>query len=328
METVMRRRQVLPLLSSAALLARPASAQPMWRPSRPVTLLVPFPPGGATDLCARALQPGLQGLLGQNVIIDNRPGATGVIGTRTAAAMPGDGHALLVNASGTMTIQPVVMRQPGFDPERDFKPVILAMSAPNVVVVNPSVPARNLAELKAWMEKQGDSLSFSSSGIGSSEQLGLELMLLRTGMKATHVPFPGGAAAITAVIQNTVPLSMVNSGTAAPQIESGQIRAVAVAGPHRLSWAPDVGTMAEQGLPDLHSLSWTGLFVPSSTPDGVADALNDSVSKTLRQREVIERLERIRFVVAGGSRDDLGRLVSDDLARWRGVVRDAGITVN
>lgn len=325
----MRRREALTLLSTAAVLgAGPVSAQPAWRPTRPVTLLVPFPPGGATDLCARALQPGLQAVLGQNVVIDNRPGATGVVGTRIVASLPGDGHTLLVNASGTMTIQPVVMQHPGFDAERDFKPVILAMSAPNVIVANPGVPARDLAELRAWMAGRGDTLSFSSSGIGSSEQLGFELFLLRTGLKATHVPFAGGAAAITAVIGNTVPLSMVNSGTAAPQITSGQLRMIAVAGPRRLSWAPDVATMAEQGLPDLHSLSWTGLFTPAATPDAVADALHDAVAIVLRQPEVVERLERIRFVVEGGSRSGLGRLVSADLARWRGVVRDAGITVN
>ena len=325
----MRRRDALTFLTSAAMLgAAPVSAQPGWRPTRPVTLLVPFPPGGATDLCARALQPGLQAVLGQNVVIENRPGATGVIGTRAVAGMPEDGHVLLVNASGTMTIQPVVMQRPGFDAERDFKPVILAMSAPNVIVVHPDVPARDVAELKAWMASRGEALSFSSSGIGSSEQLGFELFLLRTGLKATHVPFAGGAAAITAVIGNTVPISMVNSGTAAPQITSGQLRMIAVAGPRRLTWAPEVATMAEQGLPDLHSLSWTGLFVPAATPDAVTEALHDAVAVVLRQPEVVERLERIRFVVEGGSRADLGRLVSSDLARWRGVVRDAGITVN
>ncbi|WP_198379621.1 tripartite tricarboxylate transporter substrate binding protein [Roseomonas sp. KE2513] len=325
----MRRRTALSLLSAPLLpLPHIAQAQVTWRPSRPVTLLVPFPPGGATDLCARALQPGLQAALGQNVVIDNRPGATGVIGTRAVAAMPGDGQVLLVNASGTMTIQPVVMQSAGFDPERDFKPIILAMSAPNVVVVHPSVPATNVAELRNWMLQKGDALSFSSSGIGSSEQLGLELFLLRTGTRAVHVPFAGGAAAITAVIQNTVPLSMVNSGTAAPQIISGQVRMIAVAGPHRLTWAPDVPTMAEQGLEDLTSQSWTALFVPAATPEPIAEALHQALAATLRQPEVVERLERIRFVVGGGSRADLGKLVSDDLVRWRGVVRDARIAVN
>ena len=325
----MRRRHALALLSAAALPGlRPAAAQAPWRPSRPVTLLVPFPPGGATDLCARALQPGLQASLGQSVVVENRPGATGVVGTRAVAAMPGDGQVILVNASGTMTIQPVVMQRPGFDPEKDFKPVVLAMSAPNVIVLNPAVPANDIAELTRWMADKGETLSFSSSGIGSSEQLGFELFLLRTGRKAVHVPYAGGAAAITAVIQNTVPFSMVNSGTAAPQITSGQLRMVAVAGPRRLSWAPEVATMTEQGLPDLHSQSWTGLFVPAATPDPVAAALHDATTATLRQPDVVERLERIRFVVEGGSREALGSLVSADLARWRGVVRDAGLAVN
>lgn len=327
----MRRRKALALVSAAALSGLAggrAGAQAPWRPTRPVTLLVPFPPGGATDLCARALQPGMQAALGQNVVVENRPGATGVVGTRAVAALPGDGQVILVNASGTMTIQPVVMQRPGFDPEKDFKPVILAMSAPNVIVVNPALPVHDVAGLARWMAEQGEAVSFSSSGIGSSEQLGFELFLLRTSRKAVHVPFAGGAAAITAVIGNTVPVSMVNSGTAAPQIASGQLRMIAVAGPRRLAWAPEVATMAEQGLPGLHSLSWTGLFVPAATPDPVAGALHEAAAATLRQPEVVERLERIRFVVEGGSREELGSLVSADLARWRGVVRDAGIAVN
>lgn len=322
----MRRRHLLGAAALGAMSRLPAAtAQPAWRPSRTVTLVVPFPPGGATDICARAMQPALQGLLGQTVVIENRPGATGVVGTRAVAAMPGDGHVLLVNASGTMTIQPALMRNPGFDPERDFKPILLAMSAPNVIIVHPSLPVRDMAGLRAWIATQGDTVSYSTAGIGSSDHLGMEVLLQRIGARAVHVPFPGGAPAITAVIQNTVALSMTNSGTAAPQIASGQVRAIAVAGPRRMSWAPDVPTLDEQGLADLHFSAWTGIWAPASTPEPVAQALHAACAAALRQPEVTERLSRINFQVEGGSSADLARRVSTDLARWRGVIRDAAI---
>ncbi len=320
-----RRRETLALL--LATTAGPALAQD-WAPSRPVTLVVPFPPGGATDLCARAVQAGLQAALGQPVVIDNRPGATGVTGTRHVAGLPGDGHTLLFNASGTMTIQPVVMARPGFDPVRDLKPVTLAMSAPNVVVVHPGVPVRSVPELRDWMLAQREGVSFASSGVGSSEQLGMELLLLRLGARGVHVPFSGGAPAITAVVQGTVPVAMVNSGTAGPQIAAGQLRAVAVAGTRRIAGAPEVPTLAEAGLADLLSVSWTGVFVPASTPDGVAERLNAALIQALRAPEVVERLGRIGFTVEASSRDELARLVQADLERWRGVVRDARIEVN
>ncbi|WP_426959002.1 Bug family tripartite tricarboxylate transporter substrate binding protein [Muricoccus radiodurans] len=323
---VIRRRDALAL--APALLARPAAAQGSWAPSRPVTLLVPFPPGGATDLCARAVQPGLTGLLGQPVVVENRPGATGVTGTRYVAGLPGDGHVLLFNASGTMTIQPLVMARPGFDPVRDLKAVTLAMSAPNVVAVHPGLPVRTVGELQEWMLAQRDGVSFASSGVGSSEQLGMELLLLRTGARGVHVPFPGGAPAITAVMSGQVPVTMVNSGTAGPQIAAGQLRAIAVAGPRRITVAPDVPTLAEAGYPDLFSVSWTGVFLPASTPDPIADRLNTVLVAALRAPEVVERLARIGFTVEASSREDLTRLAATDLARWRGVVRDAQIKVN
>lgn len=325
------RRDALALLPFLAAAPSAASAQGSgteWAPSRPVTLVVPFSPGGATDLCARAVQGGLQALLGQPVVIDNRPGATGVTGTRHVAGQPGDGHTLLFNASGTMTIQPVVMARAGFDPVRDLKPIALAMSAPNAVVVHPGVPVRTVPELRGWMLAQRDGVSFASSGVGSSEQFGMELLLLRLGARGVHVPYPGGAPTIAAVVSGTVPVAMVNSGTAGPQIAEGQLRAVAIAGTRRIASAPEAPTLAEAGLPDLLSVSWTGVFVPAGTPDPIAERLNAALVQVLRAPDVVERLRRIGFTVEASSREDLARLVGADLERWRGVVRDARIEVN
>jgi tripartite-type tricarboxylate transporter receptor subunit TctC len=320
-------RRLLALTAAALSLPRLASAQ-AWAPSRPVTLVVPFPPGGPTDLAARVMQNGMQAALGQPVVVDNRPGATGAIGSRFVAQSPGDGHTLLVAASGTLTINPVVMRSPGYDVEKDFAPVTLVMTAPNMLVVHPSVPARTVAEVVTWMKAQRGGVNYASSGVGSSEQLGMELFRLRTGTEATAVPFAGGAAAAQAVVQNTAPIAMLNAATIAPLVQSGQLRGIAVAGPRRHAPTPDVPTMAEQGLPEIVSGSWTAVVAPSATPEPILDRLNEVMVAALRTPEVAERLARVGFVVDASSRAELGRLIGSDLARWREVVREARIEVN
>ncbi len=323
----MHRRDTLVLLPLLAA-APAARAQAVWAPTRPVTLVVPFPPGGPTDLCARVMQPGMQAALGQPVIVENRPGATGAIGARLVAAAVPDGHVLLVAASGTLTINPVTMANPGYDPLRDFAPVTLAMNAPNMLVVHPSVPARTVAELVAWIKAQPGGVNYASSGIGSSEQLGYELFRLRTGTDGVHVPFTGGAAAATAIIQNTAPVAVLNAATAGPHITAGTIRGIAVAGPVRFAQAPDVPTMAEQGLAELVSGSWTGVVAPAATPAAILDRLNAVMVAALKAPEVVARLGSIGFVVDASSRQVLGELIAGDLARWRAVVRDARIAVN
>jgi tripartite-type tricarboxylate transporter receptor subunit TctC len=320
----MRRRRLLPILA-APMLAPAARAQAPWAPGRPVTLVVPFPPGGPTDLAARVMQGGVSAALGQSVVVDNRPGATGAIGSRHVAQSAPDGHTLLVAASGTLTINPVVMRSPGYDVERDFAPVTLVMSAPNMLVVHPSVPARTVAEVVAWMKAQRGGVPYASSGVGSSEQLGMELFRLRTGVEATPVPFAGGPAAMQAVIASQAPVAVLNAATVSPHVQSGALRGVAVAGPRRFAALPDVPTMAEQGLPDIVSGSWTAVVAPAAVPAPVLDRLNEVMVAALRMPEVTERLARTGFTVDASSRADLGRLIAADLARWRAVAREARI---
>jgi tripartite-type tricarboxylate transporter receptor subunit TctC len=321
----MRRRHALTLL--AAPLAAPflAAAQAPWAPSRPVTMVVPFPPGGPTDLAARVVQAGMQAALGQPVVVDNRPGATGALGSRYVASQPGDGHTLLVAASGTLTINPVIMRNPGYDVERDFAPVTLVMTAPNMLVVHPSVPARTVAEVVAWMKTIAGGPAYASSGVGSSEQLGMELFKLLTRSEAVAVPFTGGPAAATAVISNQTPVAVLNAATVGPHVLSGALRGIAIAGPRRFAQLPDVPTMTEQGLPDLVSGSWTAIVAPVATPAPILDRLNEVIVAALRTAEVTERLARVGFAVDATGRPELARLIAADLARWRTVVREARI---
>lgn len=324
----MRRRETLSLLAAPFLLSRAASAQAPWAPSRPVSLVVPFPPGGPTDLAARVIQQGMAAALGQPVVVENRPGATGAIGSRLVAQQPGDGHTLLVAASGTLTINPVVMRNPGYDVEKDFAPVTLVMTAPNMLVVNPAIPATNVAELVAWIKTVPGGPAYASSGVGSSEQLGMELFKLLTQVEALAVPFAGGPAAATAVIQNTVPMAVLNAATVGTHVREGRLRGIAICGPNRFAMLPDVKTMAEQGIPEHVSTSWTGIVAPAATPAPVLARLNEVIVTALKTPEVTERLARVGFVVDATSREALGQLIQADLTRWRRVVREARIEVN
>jgi tripartite-type tricarboxylate transporter receptor subunit TctC len=323
----MQRRHLLMLAGASLALPRLAQAQ-AWAPNRPVTLVVPFPPGGPTDLAARVMQAGLQAALGQPAVVDNRPGATGAIGSRYVAQAAPDGHTLLVAASGTLTINEVVMRNAGYATERDFAPVTLVMSVPNMLVVHPSVPARSLAEVVAWMKAQPSGVVYASSGVGSSEQLGMELFRLRAGTEATPVPFQGGPAAMQAVIQNQAPIAMLNAATVGPQVQAGALRGIAVAGPRRMATLPEVPTMAEQGLPEVVSGSWTAVVAPAATPANILDRLNEVMVAALQAADVKDRLARVGFTVDASSRTELARLISSDLARWREVVRQARIEVN
>lgn len=324
----MHRRRFLPLLAAPLVLPAIARAQAPWAPTRQLSLVVPFPPGGPTDLVARLCAPLVQAALGQNAVIDNRAGATGVVGTRHVAAQPADGHTIMFAASGTLTIMPVITRDVGFDPIGDFAPITLAMVVPNMVVVHPSVPATNLAELLAWVRAQRGGVNYASSGIGSSEQLGMELTRLRTGIELTHVPFQGGAPTVQALVAGTVPLSMMNAGTALPHIQAGRLRGIAIAGPQRFAPLPDVPTMAEQGQPDILSQSWTGILVRAGTPAPILARLHEVFTTALRTPEVTSRLGTLGFTVDAGPPEGLARLVAGDLERWRGVVRDARIEVN
>lgn len=324
----MRRRHALSLLAAPLLLPRPTLAQAAWAPTRPITMVVPFPPGGPTDLAARVVQAGMAAALGQTVVVDNRPGATGAIGSRYVAQQPADGHTLLVAASGTLTINPVVMRNPGYDVEKDFTPVTLVMTAPNMLVVHPSVPARTVAEVVAWMKTMPDGPSYASSGVGSSEQLGMELFKLLTKTEAQAVPFAGGPAAAQAVIQNLAPIAVLNAATVGPHVEAGRLRGIAICGPRRFPKLPEVPTMTEQGVPEHVSGSWTAIVAPAGTPEPALERLNQVIVAALKTPEVTERLARVGFAVDATSRAELGRLLGNDLARWRRVVREANIPVN
>lgn len=324
----MNRRSVLLLPLAAVAVPRPGGAQAPWAPSRPVVLVVPFAPGGPNDVVARLVAPHMQQALGQNVVVENRPGATGAIGARHVAGSAPDGHTLLVAASGTMTINPAVMARPGYDPEKDFSPVSLAMTVPNMLVVHKDVPARTVAEVIDWLKREQGRVNYSSGGAGSTEQLGMELFLRATGTTATHVPFPGGAPAVTAMIQGQCQASILNAATVRPHVVSGALRGIAIAMPRRFSGLPDVPTMAEAGFPQVVSASWSAFLAPANTPPAAVARLNQVITAALRQPDVTDRLTAAGFTIDASSPEELGRTVSTELARWKRVVQEAGIQMN
>jgi len=323
---MMHRRQLLPAMGLAA--AAPAAvAQPAW-PTRAVTLVVPYVPGGPSDLLARSLAAPLQAAIGQSVLVENRTGANGIVAIQYVMRQPADGHTLFIAASGLMTVTPAVNARVPYDPVQDFTPITLAISAPNLMVVHPSIPVTNLAELIAWLKANPNTASYGSSGIGSSEQLGMEMFKLRTGTAQAHVPYPGGGAAVTDLISGTLQLALLNIATVAPHVAGGRLRAIAVGGAARHALLPAVPTFAEAGLPDFTSGSWHGIVAPRGLPPALQLRLQEALQATLRTPEIAARLAATGFSVEATDSAALSALIVDDLARWREVVRAAGISVS
>lgn len=320
----MHRRSLLAALPIG--LAGQAAAQTADWPARPVTITVPYVPGGPSDILARALAPQLQATTGQPFVAENRPGANGTVAAQYVARQPADGTCLFIAASGILTINPLVMPRVGYDPVADFTPITIAISAPNLLVVNPSLPAANLAELLAWLRANRGRASYGSSGIGSSEHLGMELFRQRTGVDITHIPYAGGGAAVTDLLSGTLQLSLLNIATVAPHVQAGRLRAIAVGGPSRHPLLPAVPTMAEAGLADFRSGSWHAVAAPRGMADSLADQIHARVVAALRAPDVVARFATIGFAVEATPRDTMAEQVRRELEGWRGVVRAANIT--
>lgn len=322
----MLRRLALLLCIATPALAQPAP-EPAW-PTRTVTIVVPYVPGGPSDILARVLAAQMPAAIGQNVVVENRTGANGAIAAQYVARQPADGHTLFVGPSGLLSITPIVNSRAGFDPERDFTPITIAITAPNLMVVNPAVPARSLPDLIAWLRAQDGRASYGSSGIGSSEHLGMELFRLRTGVEVTHVPYPGGAAAVTDIVTGTLPFSSLNIATVAPHVQAGRLAAIAVGGTARHPLLPEVPTMAEAGLPGFTTGSWHSILAPRGMNPALAARIHAAVTAALRLPEAGERLAATGFQVQASSQEALAALIRDDLAQWREVVRAAQVVVN
>ncbi|MGG5808864.1 Bug family tripartite tricarboxylate transporter substrate binding protein [Falsiroseomonas sp. CW058] len=322
----MHRRHLLGLLAAAPMLPRPAVAQAAEWPARPVTILVPFVAGGPSDIVARAIAARMGQSLGQPVVAENRPGANGEVAARQVVRAAADGHMLFVGSIGVFAINTALRPNLGYDPLRELTPITLAVTTPNVMVVNPDrVPARTLPELVAWLRQNRGRTSYSTSGVGSSDHLTMELFKQRTQTDPEHVPYQGGAAAATDLIAGNVQLSFQNLGTVAGHIQGGRLRAIAVTSAERNRLLPDVPTAIEQGLPDFVVTSWQAVMAPAGMAAPLLSRVHGTVADALRHAETVQRLNAIGFDVVASSPDEYRRFQEEEIARWRQVVQAANI---
>lgn len=321
----MHRRSLLAALP-LGVAGHQVRAQPAEWPTRPVTITVPYVPGGPSDILARAVAHQLQATTGQAFVAESRPGANGTVAAQYVARQAPDGATLFIAASGILTINPLIMPRVGYDPIADFTPITIAISAPNLLVVNPSVPATTLAELLAWLRANPGRASYGSSGIGSSEHLGMELFRQRTGVDVTHIPYGGGGAAVTDLVSGTLQLSLLNIATVAPHVQAGRLRAIAVGGRARHPLLPEVPTLIEGGVADFQSGSWHSIVGPRGMAEPLAARIHALVTAALQAPELVARFAAIGFAVEATDRAAMAATVRRELEGWRAVVRAANIT--
>ena len=314
-------RRLLCLATAAALLPLPALAQGAY-PDKPVRFVVPYPPGGGTDVIARIVQGKLQAQLGQTVVIENRGGGGGSLGTDVVAKAPADGYTVLFTLS-SHTINPAIFPKLPFDTERDFESVGIVASLPQILVVLPSFEANNVQELIALAKKKP--LQFASVGNGSPSHLAGELFNLRTGLKITHIPYRGGGPAVTDVLGGQVPMLWVSIPAAAQFVKTGKLKALAVSTVKRSAAFPDVPTMQEGGVADFEVDSWYAMFVPAKTPKAVIERLNKALNATVADAEVKEKLLAQGSEAVGGNPELLTRTVKTELGKWAKLAKDANI---
>ncbi|WP_208510069.1 tripartite tricarboxylate transporter substrate binding protein [Variovorax paradoxus] len=310
-----------------ALAMGPAAAQQDY-PNKPIRLIVPFTPGGVTDTGARVVADKLGARLGQSVVVDNRPGASGNIGTQMVASAAPDGYTLLLGFDGTLVINPHVYAKVPFDTLKDFVPVSKIGDAVLIIVVHPSVPAKTLSELVAYSKTNPGGVSYGSAGTGSTPHLAGELLKARTGANFVHVPYKGGGQSMTDVVGGSLPMLYTAVAGAYPFVQKGQIRPIAVSSAQRLASLPEVPTVAESGVPGFESSSWIGILAPAKTPQPIVDRLQRELHAVVQSPEVRERLASLGISALGNTPAEFGQQIRADLAKYDQIVKAAKVRVD
>jgi tripartite-type tricarboxylate transporter receptor subunit TctC len=297
-------------------------------PTKPVRMVIPFPAGGTTDILGRVAAQKLSEGLGQQVVPDNRPGASGNIGTEQVAKAAPDGYMLLTAPGSTLTIHPSLYPKLGFDPLKDFAPVTILAGVPNLLVVHPSLPARNVKELIALAKSKPDALNYASTGAGQSTHLSMELFKSMAGVKIVHVPYKGSAPAVTDLLGGHVPMMFDNMPSALPHVKAGKLRPLGVSTVKRSSTAPEVPTVAESGLPGFDVTVWFAVLAPAATPRDIVDRLHRILVKGLQAADVRERLATQGAEPVGNTPEQFTAQMKTDLAKWAKVVKAANIKLD
>jgi len=296
-------------------------------PAKPVRMIVAVPSGGPADILARLVGPRLTEVLGQTVVIDNRPGANGNIAYEMAARAAPDGYTFVLVAAG-VAINPSLYREVRYDPLRDFAAITLGVAVPNILIVHPSVPAASVPELIALAKSRAGQLTFASAGNGTSGHLALELFKLRAGMDAVHVPYKGGGPALAEVVAGQVQALFSLALAATPQIKAGRVRALAITSSKRSAVAPELPTVAELGYPGFEVIGWFGWLAPARTPRGIVTRLNAEIVTALNVPEVRERLLSQSTEPVGNSPEAFAAFIRSEHAKWADVIRRAGIRMD
>lgn len=297
-------------------------------PVKPIRLIVPFTPGGSADLLARTLGQKLTENLGQQFIIDNRPGAGGSIGADIAAKATPDGYTLLVGTVSTHAINPALYPSMPYDAEKDFAPIILMVTLPNLLVVNLSLPVTNVNELIALAKSKPGALAFASSGIGTSLHLSGELFKKMTGVDMVHVPYKGSAPALLDLIGGQVQLMFDSIPTALAQVKAGKLRALAVTGPRRSPVLPNLPTLSESGLTGFSITSWFALYAPAGTPQNIVAKLNNAAAKAIASSDLREQWMAQGLEPAGGTAGQLAEFRRIEALKWEKIIRESGARVD
>src|SRR5689334_1129230 len=316
------------MLAGIALAVVAGAAQSASFPVKPITIVVPFPPGGSTDMVARIVGPKMNERLGQPVIIDNRPGATGAIGATMVKRAPADGHTLLVASIGVYAINPFLQKGLQYDPAKDFDLLTVAVRAPNVLVMNPAMPARNVGEFVGYLKKLPGKVTFASSGAGSSDHLTAALFWQRTGTTGLHVPYKGGAPAIADLLGGHADASFQNINAILPHVQAGKLKALGITSAQRSPVMKQVPTMAESGVKNVEVYSWQAAAAPKGLPRDVRDALHGAIVAGLNDAQNRQKMTDLGFEIVAGSPDQFERFLAQELARWKAVISAGNISLD
>jgi tripartite-type tricarboxylate transporter receptor subunit TctC len=310
------------------VLPAPSGSSAESYPAKSIRLIVPFPPGGPADALARVVGDKIGASMGKPVIVDNRPGAGGNIGMEMGAKAAADGYTLVLAPAGNLTVNPSLYRVVPYDVDKDFAPITMLASVPNILVVHPSVPANSVAELVRYAKAHPGELNFSSPGNGSGAHLAGELLKSVAGIDMTHVPFNGIAPAVTALLGGQVQLMFAGAPSVLQHVKTGKLRALGVASLKRIAAAPDLPTLAEAGFPGFDVTSWYGIVAPAGTPKEMIARLQSEMSKALNEPDVREKLAGLGAEPVGNTPVEFAAMIKSETAKWSKIVREAKITAD
>lgn len=318
-------KRIVKLCATALVAAAiPAFAQ---YPQKPVKIIVPYPPGGTTDILARIVAGQLTASLGETFIVENKPGASGAIGTQLVARSAPDGYTLLMGTINTHGINSALNKQLPYDAIKDFAPITIVASTPNVLAVHPDVPVKTLAELLALARAQPDKLSFGSTSTGGSPHMSGELLKMMANVSMVHIPYKGAGPMLSDLLGGQIPIGFDNMPSTIGHIRSGKLRAIAVTTSKRWAGAPEVPTIAESGVPGYEVSAWFGLLAPAGTPAAVVEALHRAIGAAIRRPDVEKRLVDIGAEPVGNTPAQFARHIGDEVAKWQKVVDATGLKV-